>query len=40
LPNVFVIGKGADSSECSITLPKGDGIKLDIFQQRDGGKSA
>ena len=37
LSNVFLLGKGADVKDASVSLPKGKGIKLDIFQQRDRG---
>ena len=37
LSNVFLLGKGADPKDAAISLPKGKGIKLDIFQQRDRG---
>ena len=43
LPNVFVIGKGADASKAAVSVPKGAGIKQDIFAQRDakrGGKAS
>jgi small subunit ribosomal protein S4e len=38
LPNVFVIGRTADPTACAIKLPKGDGIKRDIFEQRDSSR--
>ena len=38
LSNIFVIGR-ADAQPL-ITVPRGKGIKLDIFQQRDQGKRA
>jgi len=40
LSNVFVIGKGADQKNLLVSLPKGKGIKLTIFQQRDQGAKA
>jgi small subunit ribosomal protein S4e len=40
LSNVFVIGKGADAKNLLVSLPKGKGIKLTIFQQRDQGAKA
>ncbi len=33
LSNVFVIGKGGDVKNALVSLPKGKGIKLDIFQR-------
>ena len=39
LSNVFVIGKGADPKNALISLPRGKGIKLTIFQQRDRGSA-
>ena len=38
LPNVFVIGRTADATACAIKLPKGNGIKRDIFEQRDSSR--
>jgi small subunit ribosomal protein S4e len=35
LQNVFIIGKGADAKDALISLPRGKGIKKDIFQERD-----
>lgn len=35
LSNVFTIGKGADLTNALVSVPRGKGIKLDIFQQRD-----
>jgi small subunit ribosomal protein S4e len=35
LANVFVIGKGDDSKNAWVTLPRGQGVKKTIFEQRD-----
>jgi len=35
LSNAFVIGKGASAKDALITLPRGQGVKRDIFQERD-----
>lgn len=35
LSNAFVIGKGGDPKDALISLPKGRGIKKDIFHERD-----
>jgi small subunit ribosomal protein S4e len=35
LPNAFVIGKGGDMKNALISLPKGRGIKKNIFEERD-----
>ena len=40
LSNVFTIGKGGDVKNALISLPRGKGIKLTIFQQRDQGAKA
>jgi small subunit ribosomal protein S4e len=35
LANVFVIGRGDDSKNAWVTLPRGQGVKKTIFEQRD-----
>lgn len=35
LANVFVIGKGDDSKNAWVTLPRGQGVKKTVFEQRD-----
>lgn len=35
LANAFVIGKGASAKDALISLPRGQGVKRDIFQERD-----
>jgi ribosomal protein S4E len=35
LGNVFVIGKGSDPKAAIVTLPRGKGVKKDIFQERE-----
>lgn len=37
LGNVFVIGKGSDPKAAVVSLPRGKGVKKDIFQVRGGG---
>ena len=34
LPNAFIIGKGAEAKDALISLPRGKGIKRDIFAER------
>ena len=33
--NIFTLGKGAELKNSLVSLPRGKGIKLDIFQLRD-----
>jgi small subunit ribosomal protein S4e len=40
LNNAFVIGKGADSKNSLVSLPKARGIKQNIFQERDNRRKA
>jgi small subunit ribosomal protein S4e len=35
LANTFVIGKGEDKSNALVSLPRGKGVKRNIFQERD-----
>jgi small subunit ribosomal protein S4e len=39
LDNVFVIGKGGDAKDALVSIPRGKGIKLSIFEQRDRGSN-
>lgn len=35
IANVFIIGKGSNPKDALVSLPRGKGIKRDIFQERD-----
>lgn len=40
IANVFVIGKGGNAKDALVSLPRGKGIKRDIFHERDSRRRA
>eukprot|EP00227_Mantoniella_beaufortii_P010323 CAMPEP_0197592552 /NCGR_PEP_ID=MMETSP1326-20131121/15153_1 /TAXON_ID=1155430 /ORGANISM="Genus nov. species nov., Strain RCC2288" /LENGTH=259 /DNA_ID=CAMNT_0043158259 /DNA_START=72 /DNA_END=851 /DNA_ORIENTATION=+ len=38
LHNVFMIGKGDNIDDAAVSLPKGNGVKLTIVEERDAGR--